>query len=358
MNEKNKKILGICILAVTVIMVIFVLGKKGGTEANSDEVAKVIQKTNEKIDLSEFRPNVGAMKQKEKTEAKNQNADDISFDAVADTSAAAIWNNWVHNAPEIPEMPEFQVYVVEKDGRRRQVDGPGWKDGRPSEQPIVKQQASPRRSGAPAASPAVAKNQQTVVNQQIEQLQPQVRQKSAEELLAEEMAAAFSSEKNTAGAGTVVDNRKQNTNEVTAIKAVVHGEQRLASGSRIKLRTTAAGQIASTNIPANTFLYGIVTFGANRATVAINRAVVNGRDIQINCNVYDASDGGAGLYIEGLKNATAIGEGKSEAVNEVQNVIAASGTGALGRMANAVIRTTQNGQQEIILSNNHKLLIK
>ncbi|MBE9462065.1 conjugative transposon protein TraM [Dyadobacter subterraneus] len=86
--------------------------------------------------------------------------------------------------------------------------------------------------------------------------------------------------------------------ENNAIKAVVHQEQSLVTGSVIKLRLTADIYVAGTLIPKDTFIYGTVTVNGERLLVEISSIRLNISLFPVKLSVYDL-DGQPGIYIPG-----------------------------------------------------------
>ncbi|TDE18076.1 conjugative transposon protein TraM [Dyadobacter psychrotolerans] len=83
-----------------------------------------------------------------------------------------------------------------------------------------------------------------------------------------------------------------------AIKAVVHEEQTLVTGSTIKLRLTADIYVAGTLIPKDNFIYGTVSVNGERMLVDIASIRLNNSLFPVKLSVYDL-DGQAGIYIPG-----------------------------------------------------------
>jgi conjugative transposon TraM protein len=83
-----------------------------------------------------------------------------------------------------------------------------------------------------------------------------------------------------------------------AIKAVVHQEQTLVTGSSIKLRLTTDIYIAGTLIPRDSFVYGTVSVNGERLMVDVASIRLNSSLFPVKLSVYDL-DGQAGIYIPG-----------------------------------------------------------
>lgn len=82
------------------------------------------------------------------------------------------------------------------------------------------------------------------------------------------------------------------------IKAVVHQEQTLVTGSTIKLRLTADIYVAGTLIPKDNFVFGTVSVNGERLLVDIASIRLNSSLFPVKLSVYDL-DGQAGIYIPG-----------------------------------------------------------
>ncbi|WP_254412119.1 conjugative transposon protein TraM [Dyadobacter diqingensis] len=82
------------------------------------------------------------------------------------------------------------------------------------------------------------------------------------------------------------------------IKAVVHQEQTLVTGSTIKLRLTADIYVAGTLIPKDNFIFGTVSVNGERLLIDIASIRLNNSLFPVKLSVYDL-DGQAGIYIPG-----------------------------------------------------------
>jgi len=82
------------------------------------------------------------------------------------------------------------------------------------------------------------------------------------------------------------------------IKAVVHEEQTLVTGSTIKLRLTADIYVAGTLIPKDNFIFGTVSVNGERLLIDIASIRLNNSLFPVKLSVYDL-DGQAGIYIPG-----------------------------------------------------------
>jgi len=334
-NENKKKMIGVAGLAAIAIIAIIFIPKVMGTNkdnSGSDSKMRFIQKEGGKnVDLSMYQPRLddkGQVIGRERPSQQNSLNDDQIF--ISDDEAAVKYQEFI-NSEDLPMLQEIEIFYVDGTGKMAKRD-----------QAATSTQSAPIRS----ASTQSASSSQTT-QQQNQQTQQQIVEKglTEEELLAQRLAAIFS-EENTEKTNATVG-------ETKGINAVVHEEQKLANNGRLKMRTTEKGSLNGVDIPANSFLYGTVSFSQNRVKININRAVINGRDVQIQSKVYDASDGNEGLFLDGVDIDGMI---QREGMTELQGTL--NQAGALGRLAGAVVRTTSSGQQEIIMSNNHKVIIK
>ncbi|OIV41740.1 conjugative transposon protein TraM [Flavobacterium johnsoniae] len=86
-----------------------------------------------------------------------------------------------------------------------------------------------------------------------------------------------------------------------AIEAVVHQTQTIVNGSVVKLRLTNDIFLQGTNIPRNTFLYGMAALKGERLDVKITNIQYNNSIFPVDLAVYDI-DGIDGIYIPGAIN--------------------------------------------------------
>ncbi|REA60060.1 conjugative transposon protein TraM [Dyadobacter luteus] len=83
-----------------------------------------------------------------------------------------------------------------------------------------------------------------------------------------------------------------------AIKAVVHEQQTLVTGSSIKLRLATDIYVQRVLIPKDSFVYGTVSVNGERLMVDISSIRLNSSLFPVRLSVYDM-DGQAGIYIPG-----------------------------------------------------------
>ena len=147
------------------------------------------------------------------------------------------------------------------------------------------------------------------------------------------------------------------------IKAVVHGDQtNLGQGSMVKIRLLEDVRTEYGDIPANSFVYGVLSFANNRAMIKTENVQVGNRVIPFKASIYDR-DGFEGIYVpdnvvSDVKKETA-GQGLSGT-----NIRVSSGVGLVNTTANALtqavktVSQTAIREQKISISSNYSLIIK
>ena len=148
----------------------------------------------------------------------------------------------------------------------------------------------------------------------------------------------------------------------TDIRAVVHGEHRnLERGSIVKLRLLDAIEINQTLIPANTFLYGQLSFASCRAMIRIQNIQYQQAVYPFEGTIYD-KDGFEGLYVPDNRIDEAARKAGSQALANTNLRIPS--VSVLGSAANAVVGAVQSvaqqsvSQQKINISSNYLVTIK
>jgi len=114
-----------------------------------------------------------------------------------------------------------------------------------------------------------------------------------------------------------------------AIKAVVHEQQTLVSGSSIKLRLTADIYIAGTLIPKGNFIYGTAMVNGERLLIAVESIRLNSSLFPVKLSVYDL-DGQKGIYIPGSISRNVA---KQSASQDIQSLSVGSLDTSLGAQA-------------------------
>ena len=122
------------------------------------------------------------------------------------------------------------------------------------------------------------------------------------------------------------------------IKAAVHDDQTITSGSTVKMRTLEAFDVDGVKIPANTFIYGIASLQESRANIAITNIRMGNNIYNVSKSVYD-NDGLQGIFIPDNLPAEGAGELNAEIID---NAPVAAGAGVVGSVVNSAVQTTKN----------------
>jgi conjugative transposon TraM protein len=163
------------------------------------------------------------------------------------------------------------------------------------------------------------------------------------------------------------DGKEQQQSLGNSTRAVVHGEQTVMSGGTLKMRLLESLQTNDNmTIPANTFVYGTVSFAEERVQVKIISVRMGNNIHELKRDVYDR-DGIKGVYVpDNIKSdirKTATGEAINDA--DVEEVVTTSSGGniftkAIGTVGNAVKsvvgRNTQ--QQKVTIKTNYEIYLQ
>lgn len=161
------------------------------------------------------------------------------------------------------------------------------------------------------------------------------------------------------------------TEDLGTIRAVIHRDQQITDGGRVQLRLLEPVTIRGINIPANTLIFGMGSFGAERVSIGINNLHYEGRIFPIKLTVHDM-DGMPGVFVP---NVLAAQEGKQlmgQALGGANvNINGASATNARTAATLAGISVAQSGlsgargvlqrritQQKATLKGNYYVLLK
>ncbi len=115
------------------------------------------------------------------------------------------------------------------------------------------------------------------------------------------------------------------SDDLGTIRAVIYQNQQITDGGRVQLRLLEPVTVRGLRIPANTLIYGVGSFGAERVTIGITSLQYDGRIFPIKLAVHDM-DGMPGVYVP---NVLAAQEGKhllSQAVGGANYNLSGSGT--------------------------------
>lgn len=118
----------------------------------------------------------------------------------------------------------------------------------------------------------------------------------------------------------------------SALRAVVHTDQTVVTGSTIKLRLLENIYIGQQEIPANTFIYGICNIANERLTIDLDKIVYNNVIIPVKLTAYD-NDGITGISVPGAITRDGAKEGldrtlQTLSLNSLDPSLAAQATSA------------------------------
>ena len=147
------------------------------------------------------------------------------------------------------------------------------------------------------------------------------------------------------------------------IRAVVHGDQKnLAQGSMIKLRLLDPVVTGYGTVPANTLVYGKLSFASNRVMVHLESITYRNRVIPFKASVYDM-DGFEGISVpENVVHDT--GQEATRNVVSSTPVSIPTGVGMVTSAVNAVgsaLKASVQGsvrEQKISVSSNYSVILK
>lgn len=114
---------------------------------------------------------------------------------------------------------------------------------------------------------------------------------------------------------------------VTAIPAVVHGDQVVSQGSTVKLRLLSDVQIEGRLVPRNSFLYGTCNVSGNRLTVEASNVQIGNAVLPLALKAFDL-DGMEGLYIPSSINRDATKQGMASGASSADLLTMSPSLGA------------------------------
>jgi len=141
------------------------------------------------------------------------------------------------------------------------------------------------------------------------------------------------------------------------ISAVIHNDQVITSGAKVKLRIVESIVVDGVTIPTNSFVFGIATFSKARMNITLSSIIVGSSIIPFNKSVYD-KDGMEGIYLpENVKSEDAK-EATNDMSSEALNAVNSAGIvgAALNTGKNIFRRKAQ--RQTVTLKANYKLFLK
>lgn len=158
--------------------------------------------------------------------------------------------------------------------------------------------------------------------------------------------------------------------DLGTIRAVIYQDQQIVDGGRVQLRLLEPVTVRGMKIPANTIIYGVGNFGAERVGIGINSLQYEGRIFPIKLTVHDM-DGMPGVFVP---NVLAAQEGKQllgQTVGGANYNLSGTGTSARAAATMAGISAAQAGlsgargvlqrkitQQKATLKGNYYVLLK
>lgn len=163
--------------------------------------------------------------------------------------------------------------------------------------------------------------------------------------------------------GSDVDVNTTNTGsavEVVAdqIEAIVHGQQEIKIGSRVKLRTIHEGVAGGYKIPNHTYVYGTVkSITNNRLFIDITSIKFSNKAIPVKLALHDVDDFQEGLFINSGGSEEELKNLANDANNNMRNTslslgpvsFSSSGTNVANRQLNKL---------SVVIKSGHKVLLK
>lgn len=132
------------------------------------------------------------------------------------------------------------------------------------------------------------------------------------------------------------------------IKACIHGDQTIVSGSSVRMRLLETISISGTKIPKNTLFYGTATIGANRLEIAVNNLMVDHSINPVSFLVFD-NDAMEGLNLPNNIKAAAAKRMQQGLVQNIDMPLSSIGT-MTSEVTSAINATTQIAKQILNMS--------
>lgn len=159
-----------------------------------------------------------------------------------------------------------------------------------------------------------------------------------------------------------VDMNKKNTSN--AIRAVVHGDQEVTSGSTLKMRLLEdCVADDGTRIPKNSEVFGIVNLSGERAQVEIQSVKIGASIAPFSKSVF-GSDAIAGIYIPGSVKADIAKEAASDGIGNVSTSSVISSTGIIGDVVGSVLDAGKSvisrniRKNSVIIKTNYEIYLR
>ena len=132
------------------------------------------------------------------------------------------------------------------------------------------------------------------------------------------------------------------------IKACIHGDQTIVTGSTVRMRLLEDVQVSGMKIPANTLFYGTATLGASRLDIVINNLKVGNSINPVSFLVFD-NDAMEGLNLPNNMKATAAKRMEQGLVQNIDMPLSSIGT-MTSEVTSAINATTQIAKQILNMS--------
>lgn len=132
------------------------------------------------------------------------------------------------------------------------------------------------------------------------------------------------------------------------IKACIHGDQTIVTGSTVRMRLLEDVHVSGMKIPANTLFYGTATLGASRLDIVINNLKVGNSINPVSFLVFD-NDAMEGLNLPNNMKATAAKRMEQGLVQNIDMPLSSIGT-MTSEVTSAINATTQIAKQILNMS--------
>jgi conjugative transposon TraM protein len=125
------------------------------------------------------------------------------------------------------------------------------------------------------------------------------------------------------------------------IRAVIHADQTVQTGSVVKLRLLQDIYLKNVRIPKNAFIFGPCSISNERVAIHLSQVQYNGQVFPIDLKVFDGADGLEGLYVPGAISRDVLKEGAAQNLNTF-GVTALDPTNLSAQAAAAGIQTAKD----------------
>ncbi|PRY27822.1 conjugative transposon TraM protein [Spirosoma oryzae] len=148
------------------------------------------------------------------------------------------------------------------------------------------------------------------------------------------------------------DNKKQQQaqldKEVGTFRAVVYGDQDVVSSGRVRMRLLEPLRVRGGIIPANTIIYGIGSFQAERVAVKISGILYQNHELPVNLSVID-EDGIPGIYVPNIIGQAEARQALSQSANGIQiSTYGGSGLNPATMVGNSAATAALQGARQLV----------